>query len=229
MIGYMGAYYWNVMWLDNIVLFPLLIYGFENIQNGKKPYLYIITLGLSIFCNYYIGTITCFFFVVYFIFYNILKEKKPKEIGINFVKTAIYSTIGVMISAILLIPVFYAFKTTASSDSTFPKTAKEYFTIIEAIGRHLPFVTVENGIENWPNLYSGVICFPLITMYFLSKKYKTREKLCYATFLLFFIASFTINILDFIWHVFKYPNSLPCRQSFIYTFIILTLAIKPLI
>ena len=37
MSGYMGAYYWNVMWLDNIVLFPLLIYGFENIQNGKKP------------------------------------------------------------------------------------------------------------------------------------------------------------------------------------------------
>ncbi len=229
MSGYMGAYYWNVMWLDNIVLFPLLIYGFENIQNGKKPYLYIITLGLSIFCNYYIGTITCFFFIIYFIFYNILKEKKPKEIGINLLKTAIYSLIGVMISAILLIPVFYAFKTTASSDSTFPKTVKEYFTIIEAIGRHLPFVTVENGIDNWPNLYSGVMCFPLITLYFLSKKYKLKEKVCYMVLLLFFLASFTINILDFVWHVFKYPNSLPCRQSFIYTFIILTIAIKPLL
>ena len=161
MSGYIGAYYWNVMWLDNIVLFPLLIYGFENIQNGKKPFLYIITLGLSILCNYYIGTITCFFFVVYFIFYNVLKEKKPKEIGINFIKTGIYSAMGVMFSAILLIPVFYAFKTTASSDSTFPKSAREYFTIIEAIGRHLPFTTIENGIENWPNLYSGVACFQI--------------------------------------------------------------------
>ena len=229
MSGYIGAYYWNVMWLDNIVLFPLLIYGFENIQNGKKPFLYIITLGLSILCNYYIGTITCFFFVVYFIFYNVLKEKKPKEIGINFIKTGIYSAMGVMFSAILLIPVFYAFKTTASSDSTFPKSAREYFTIIEAIGRHLPFTTIENGIENWPNLYSGVACFPLITMYFLSKKYKLREKICYATLLLFFIASFSINVMDYIWHVFKYPNSLPCRQSFIYTFILLTLCIKPLL
>ena len=229
MSGYMGAYYWNIMWLDNIVMFPLLIYGFENIQNGKKPYLYIITLGLSILCNYYIGTITCFFFVVYFIFYNILKEKKPKEIGINLLKTGVYSLIGVMLACILLIPVFYAFKTTASSDSTFPKTVKEYFTILEAIGRHLPFVTIENGIENWPNLYSGVACFPLITMYFLSKKYKVREKICYATFLLFFLASFSVNVLDFIWHVFKYPNSLPCRQSFIYTFILLTICIKPLL
>lgn len=229
MSGYVGAYYWNIMWMDNIVLFPLLMLGFENIQNGKKPYLYIITLGLSILCNYYIGTITCFFFIIYFIFYNVLKEKKPKEIGINFLKTGIYSLIGVAIAAVLLSPIIFAFKTTASSDSTFPKRINEYFTILEVIGRHLPFVTVENGIEYWPNLYSGIACFPLLAMYFLSKKYKTREKICYAVILLFFIASFSINILDYIWHVFKYPNSLPCRQSFIYTFLILTISIKPLL
>lgn len=229
MSGYVGAYYWNIMWMDNIVLFPLLMLGFENVQNGKKPYLYIITLAFSILCNYYIGTITCFFFVIYFIFYNVLKEKKLKEVGINLLKTAVYSLVAVMIASILLSPIIFAFKTTASSDSTFPKKVKEYFTILEVIGRHLPFTTVENGIEYWPNLYSGVACFPLITMYFLSKKYKTREKICYAVILLFFVASFSINVLDYIWHVFKYPNSLPCRQSFIYTFLLLTIAIKPLL
>ena len=229
MSGYVGAYYWNIMWMDNIVLFPLLMLGFENVQNSKKPYLYIITLGLSILCNYYIGAITCFFLIIYFIFYNVLKEKKIKEIGINLLKTGIYSLIGVMISAILLSPIIFAFKTTASSDSSFPSKIKEYFTIIEVIGRHLPFTTVENGIENWPNLYSGVACFPLLTMYFLSKKYKTREKICYATLFMFFIATFSINVLDYIFHVFKYPNSLPCRHSFIYTFLLLTIAIKPLL
>ena len=229
MSGYIGAYYWNIMWMDNIVLFPLLMLGFENVQNGKKPYLYIITLAMSILCNYYIGAITCLFLIVYFIFYNVIKEKKIKQIAINLLKTGIYSIIAVCISSILLLPVIFAFKTTASSDSTFPSKAKEYFTILEVIGRHLPFTTVENGIEYWPNLYSGVACFPLIAIYFLSKKYKTKEKICYAVLLLFFIASFSINILDYIWHVCKFPNSLPCRQSFIYTFILLTIAIKPLL
>ncbi len=228
MSQYIAAYYWNIMWLDNIVIFPLLMLGFEDLQNGKKPYLYIITLALSILCNYYIGTITCFFFVVYFVFYSVLKNKKIKEIGINFLKTAGSTLIGVMISSILLLPIFFAFKTTASSDSTFPSSVKEYFTMIEAISRHLPFTTVENGIENWPNIYSGIACLPLLAMYFFSKKFKTKEKICYATILLFFLASFSINTLDYIWHVFKYPNSLPCRQSFIYTFLILTIAIKPL-
>ena len=33
--------------------------------------------------------------------------------------------------------------------------------------------------------------------------------------------SFSINVLNFIWHGFHYPNSLPCRQSFIYIFLML--------
>ena len=43
----------------------------------------------------------------------------------------------------------------------------------------------------------------------------------YCGMLLFFFASFSLNVLNFIWHGFHYPNSLPCRQSFIYVFLVL--------
>lgn len=230
MSGYMAAYYWNVMWLDNIVLFPLLMYGFERMYNNKfKPFVYIITLGLSILCNYYIGTITCIFLFIYFFFYSILREVKIKAFFKNLAKTAIYSIIGIMLAGVLLIPIFYAFNTTASSDISFPKSAREYFTIIEVIARHLPFVKVENGIEYWPNLYCGIFCFALIILYFISKKVKLKEKIVYGVLFLFFIASFSISILDFVWHIFKFPNSLPARQSFIYIFLLLSVCIKPLL
>lgn len=227
--GYIGAYYWNIMWLDNIALFPLLILGFENAFNGKKPYLFIITLGLSLLCNYYIGTISCLFFVFYFFFYAILREVKPKEFFIKLLHIGVYSIIGVLISAVLLLPVIFAFKTTASSGSTFPKQFREYFTLIEMLGRQLPLTKVENGINYWPNIYSGVICLPLLILYFTSKKYKTKEKICYAVLLLFFYASFAINKLDYIWHLLKFPNSLPCRHSFIYNLLLLSICIKPLL
>ncbi|MBQ7743556.1 MAG: YfhO family protein [Lachnospiraceae bacterium] len=229
MSGYIGAYYWNIMWLDNIVLFPLLMLGTENVYNGKKPYLYIIILALSILCNYYIGVITCIFLIVYFVFYNILKNYDLKRFFKNFLLIAIYSIIAVLISAVLLLPVIMAFGTTASSGGTFPTEAREYFSFAKALGRHLVLSKSENGIEYWPNIYSGVICLPLLVLYFSSKKFKLKEKICYAILLLFFLASFSINILDYVWHVLKYPNSLPCRQSFIYTFILLTICIKPLL
>lgn len=229
MSGYMVSYYWNIMWLDNILLFPLLMISFENAYNGKKPYLYIIILALTILCNYYIAAITCIFLIIYFVFYSVLRDLKIKDIGIKFLHIGIYSIIGILIASVLLVPVFYAFKTTASYDHYFPKDLKEYFTLIEAIGRHLPFTKVENGINYWPNIYSGVITFPLVLLYFTSRKIKLKEKICYGILLLFFLASFSINTLDFIWHIFKYPNSLPARQSFIYTFLLLTISIKPLL
>ena len=229
MSGYLGAYYWNIMWLDNVLLFPLLMLGFENVCNGKRPYLYISALAFTILCNYYIGAITCIFLLVYFVFYNILKNYSIKKIFWNLIYIAIYSTIGVLISAILLLPVICAFNTTASSGGSFPTQIKEYFTFIEALGRHLPIVQVENGIDYWPNIYSGIICFPMLILYFLSKKYKLKEKICYGIILIFFLASFAINILDYTWHILKYPNSLPCRQSFIYTFLLLSICFKPIL
>ena len=47
------SYYLHIMWLDIYALFPLIILGIEKIINEKKHLLYIISLMLIIFCNYY--------------------------------------------------------------------------------------------------------------------------------------------------------------------------------
>jgi len=46
--GYMAAYSWNIMWLDCILLFPLIMLGLEKLVKEKKCFLYCLTLGLSI-------------------------------------------------------------------------------------------------------------------------------------------------------------------------------------
>ncbi len=65
--GYMAAYSWNIMWLDCILLFPLIVLGLERLVKEGKGLLYCITLGLSILSNYYISIMTCIFMVTYFI------------------------------------------------------------------------------------------------------------------------------------------------------------------
>jgi uncharacterized membrane protein YfhO len=42
--------------------------------------------------------------------------------------------------------------------------------------------------------------------------------------LLIMILSFNINVLNFIWHGFHFPNQLPYRNSFVYIFLILSMA-----
>ena len=228
--GYIAAYSWNIMWIDTFMLFPLLILSFEKVFYKNKPFPYIVILALSILTNYYIATMECFFLIIYFIFLCIISnQSKIKSISRKFLHTGIYSLIGILISCILLVPVFYAFNTTASIDSSFPSRISEYFSFLNVFSRHLMMIKIENGLDHWPNIYSGILTFPLIVLYFMSKKFTIKEKLSYTVLLLFLMASFSINVLDYMWHIFKYPNSLPSRFSHIYVFIILTLCCKVLL
>ena len=70
--AYMLAYYWNVMWLDAMVLLPVVLLGIERIINHGKPVTYIIGLALSMFSNYYMSYMLCIFSVIYFIYYFVI-------------------------------------------------------------------------------------------------------------------------------------------------------------
>ena len=65
--GYVAAYSWNIMWLDCLILVPLIMLGLERLVNEDKCFLYCISLGLCIFTNYYIAIMVCLSVVLYFI------------------------------------------------------------------------------------------------------------------------------------------------------------------
>ena len=221
--GYMAAYSWNIMWLDCILLFPLIMLGLEKLVQEKKCILYCITLGLSILSNYYISIMICIFMVFYFLALLILEGRKPwKEALINGVHFAVYSLLAGGLAAVVLLPEIYAMKMTASGDINFPQTFSSYFSIFDMIARHLPAVETEIGLDHWPNIYCGVAILIFFLLYLGCRKIRQKDKIVMCSLLLFFYASFSINVFNFIWHGFHYPNSLPCRQSFIYIFLILT-------
>ena len=69
MCGYFIAYYWNVMWIDAMVYFPMVILGIEMIIKHRKPKIYIAFLALTLVSSYYMGYMTCIFSVIYFLIY----------------------------------------------------------------------------------------------------------------------------------------------------------------
>ena len=219
--GYLAAYSWNVMWLDVLWLAVIALYGLEKLIKENKPILYCISLALAILCNYYISIMLCAFLVLYFfnriIAFSPLGWKKVLRKTLSF---ALYSLIAGAIAAILVLPAAFALKGTASSGSVFPKTLTNYFSVVEMLARHLVVVDCEIGLDHWPNIYSGVLVFLLIPLYYMNKKISFREKIANSILLGFLLLSFNMNMLDFMWHGFHYPNSLPCRFSFLYTFLV---------
>ena len=224
--GYICSYNWNVMWLDCIVLFPLIILGLERLIKGGKATLYCVTLALSILSNYYISIMICMFSVLYFFMYMVCAcdFTSPKKVFAAIGKFGLFSLLAGGMAACLLLPAISALSLTASGEFNFPDKLSNYFSILEMISRQL--LTVEPAIfsAHEPNIYSGLIIFLLVPMYALNPNTSTREKIGRFAFLFIFYLSFNLNIPDYIWHGFHFPNSLPCRQSFIFTFLLLAMS-----
>lgn len=223
MSGYMAAYSWNIMWLDCIILLPLILLGLERLVWEKKPFLYCLALGASILSNYYISIMTCLFMVMYF--FALLVLRPPKGVKAFFGAALRFSAASLAaggLAAAVLLPEIYALKSTASGNFSFPQTISSYFSIFDMLARHLPNVQTEIGLDHWPNLYCGVAVLLLFGIYLGCREIRLREKAVYCAMFLVFFASFSVNVLNFIWHGFHYPNSLPCRQSFIYIALMLT-------
>ena len=227
MSAYMCAYSWNVMWLDCILLFPLIIYGAEKLVSENRWIMYTVTLGLSITSNYYISIMICMFLIIWFFCLVILEGKMtPRRFLKTGVQFACCSLVAGGLAAAVLIPEVFALQATASGDFSFPKTFSCYFSILDMLARHIGNISVETGLDHWPNIFCGVAVFQLMILYVVNRKVSLKEKAVYGTVLIFFLASFSINVLNYIWHGFHYPNSLPARQSFIYIFLVLYLCCR---
>ena len=227
MSGYLAAYSWNVMWMDCIWTAPLILLGIEKLIKEKKVILYIVSLGYAILSNYYIAIMLCMFSVLYFFLViadELANTRTGKKLYTFFARGFLFafsSILGAGLAGIILIPEIKALGLTASSDITFPKSFTSYFSVLEMLGRHLMNVAIENGLDHWPNIYCGVAVLLCIPLYYMSKKVSLTKKVGNTILVFFMLFSFSMNVPNFIWHGFHYPNSLPCRQSFLYIAIVI--------
>ena len=233
--GFFLAYYWNIMWFDCVAVFPLLALGLERLVDEGKGLLYCVTLAFTIMTNYFVALLICVYLVLYCIIYylshNTLSAasgggiKKMLKVGARF---SLYSLIAGAISSVLIIPAFLGFLSSSAAGATFPKKLEIYSDLLDILANHLALIepTVMTGL---PNVYCGIAVLFLVPFYFLNRKIDLREKLCNGFLICFFLISFNMNYLDFLWHGTHFPNSLPFRFSFLYVLLLLTISYKALI
>lgn len=230
--GYITAYSWDIMWLDGVMLAPLAILGLERLADGRSATLYYVSLSLAIFSNYYIAFMICMFLVLYFVAYLILRDHFADRNGIVQKRTlknnltamgrfAIYSLLGGATSAVLLIPEMKILSYSGSSGIHFPESMEWYFGFLEEITRACTTAAAYTGAKYWPNLYAGAFSFLLFFLFIFNKKIAVKKKIAGILSVVFFLVSFSNNVLDFIWHGFHFPDSLPARQSFLFILVIL--------
>ena len=220
--GFLAAYNWNIMWLDCVILFPLILLGLERLVLEEKSLFYCVTLTAAILTNYYISIMICIFLVLYFFYLLFLRKGVQNKIR-AVQEFVLFSLLAGGMAAVMLFPEMLALMITEFGKTAFPEKVESYFSVLDMLARHCVAVSVEKGLDHWPNIYCGVSAFLCVPLYVLNEKIPARRRFGMMALAGFILLGFSTNLLDMIWHGMNYPDSLPARQSFIYILLILTM------
>ncbi len=230
--GYFCAYYWNIMWLDGMVFLPLIAYGINKIIDERKPLFYTAFLAIMLFANYFIGYMICIFSVFYFLGYFWYRGNfKLKNVLSKFLMFGLFSILSAGLVSFALLPLFYSLGSISATNGSFP-ALQTNFALIDYLFNHITGVSrtvFASDILPLPNVYSGLITIILVIILFFNKKVNIKFKILSILSILLFYFSFNINTIDFMWHAFHVPNDLPWRYSFLYVFVLISIAYYSLI
>ena len=228
--AYAIAYLNQPMWFDCLIFLPIIVLGLERLINEKKVVLYTVMLAVSIFSCFYISFSICLFIAIYFFVLLLAGEQKRslKEYGSIILRFAVFSLIAGGITAFVLIPVYKSVGLTVASEYAFNDKLRLYIPLNDFLGALFPRTKIFFAYYT-PNIYTGVCMFILVPLFIANKSFSISKKLLYSLLVVFMYFSLNLNLLDFIWHGMHYPHQLPGRWSFIFSFVLITMAYDTLI
>jgi uncharacterized membrane protein YfhO len=228
--GFVGVYYTNIMWLDGVILLPLVALGIQKLVDEKAGLFFLITLTLSIVTNYYLGYMTCLFSIFYFLYWTLRQTdvqtvkgffQKNKESTLSFVKYGIFSG---LLSSFILIPSLLGMMQTGKTNFSiqtflpYPRFGLEFFM-------QLGFDNTDfsTRLGHLPSFYVGGLTILLIALH-LSLDEDLRIKRLKLGLLLILFLSMNIQTFNAVWHMFQNAAGFPYRNGYMLSFILLTFA-----
>ncbi|MGX7264930.1 YfhO family protein [Enterococcus crotali] len=228
--GFVTVYCLNFMWLDALILLPLLVLGIQRLWEHKKYVLYSAALFLAIVTNYYMGYMLCIFAVCYSLYWYYQKTKPAEKKSIwLFIKEGrlffVTSFLTGISTSFILIPAvegMLATKKTNFEWQTFLPTPNFGFNFLSQLG--LGSVNFEWRLEHLPTIFSGILMALLFIAYFQLSAISKKEKMGAAFLVGFIFLSFWLELVNTIWHMFQSPAGFPYRNTFIFSFLMIKFA-----
>ncbi len=227
--AYLTAYILQPMWLDIVLLLPLILLALDRLMEGKNPISYILLLALAIFSNFYISWAVCIFLVLWFIVSLIAGKKRSFQ---NLFKTAVVfgvsSLAAGMLCAVTLFPLVSHMDHWISSSIGFDQPMEWYHEFWQ-IADSFAFACPPSWEFGPANVFCGSATLFFVLAFLLNQEISLRKRISFTVLAILLFVSFEFNLLDFIWHGLHFPNQLPGRQSFLFIFLILLMGYESVV
>lgn len=228
LMAYMIVQTMNPMWLDGLILLPLICLGVHKLVDQGRLLFYIIPLALMFISHFYIGYMVGIFTFFYFLYCCFTKKRRifPK----NFFKTVVLFALGTFVAllcaCIVLIPVYNSLKLGKLEFTEPDFSLATQFDILTFITKMFPMTYDSVNVEGLPMVYCGTLTVFLIPLFFMNKRIYIKKKVGLGLLAAFLIICMYIRPVDMVWHGFQMPNWLPFRYSFALSFVFIIMAFE---
>lgn len=222
MSGFVALYFYDLMWLDALILLPLVTLGIRRIFYQGSSKLYVISLLMTIVTNYYLGYMTCLFSVCYFLYLCYLEKRFPKKtVG----KYIVASILGGLMSAIILIPTLLGMMQTSKQQlklASFlptPTFGLSAFSQLGVVGSDYT-----QRVSHNPSFYMSCVVAILVLLFFFNRNIARRQKTSAGLLLLTLFLGLFIRTFNTMWQMFQQPAGFPFRNVYFFAFFAIILA-----
>lgn len=214
-----------IMWLDTFVYLPLIILGIHRLMDQRKPVVLFVSYLLLFVSNYYFGFMVGLFSVLYYLARLFVDFKRKKNSFFLYVTTSLLAGIS---SFIMVLPAVLDLRTNGEELSTITRFKTEDTNFWDLIVKNMVGVFDTTKYHSIPFLYIGLIPLIFCLFFFLSTKFRWQEKVAFGSIFALLIASFYIEPLNLFWQGMHSPNMFLFRYSFLFSFLVITLAARGL-
>ncbi|MGN0634224.1 MAG: YfhO family protein [Oscillospiraceae bacterium] len=202
--GYTMMYYQNIIWLDMMYLFPLLIMSFYRITKKQNPVMYILVLSAMVTVNYYISYMIVVFILLFVGVYTLrnLKSSYCSRICREFF---IGSLIAALLTTVVWLPSLIQYVSSGRGETgMFDSLAASYF--------------VASYQTTIPMLFCSAFLFVILLCDIVSKRERSDRNKRLLALLGITLIPFIVEPINKMWHTGNYM-SFPCRFGFIPIFL----------
>lgn len=225
--GFVAMNYFDLMWLDSLVLLPLVAAGLDRLVAQGRPVLFFASLLASILTNYYLGYMTCIFSLFYFIYMLINWQGSKVGSRLWYGRLGRFALTGVLSglsAAIILIPTGLGMLLTAKSATKLlnfhltPEFGGEFFTQF-GVGA----TNYAQRLMHAPTVFVTSAVVLLTLVYFCHAQFSRQQKWSAAALLLALFLGMWVRLFNTIWHFMQAPAGFPFRNVFFLSFVMVML------
>ena len=203
--GYTMLYFQNIVWLDMVYLFPVLLLGFFRLAEKKKPGLFLVSLCAVVIVHFYLSYMVVLFLILalgMYLFWGISPQDRDRKL-LLFAGCAV---LAALLTAVVWLPSLMQYLRSARTTG-----------LLESLSSGNFFTRYSTTYATFTNAVSVFASLPILFLFQRGALSERRTQWQFSMFL-FLLLPIVIEPINKMWHTGSY-QAFPTRYGYISVFL----------